>query len=209
MENFGEAYALTDQLAVSLQFSRVIPTEKRKAARTLASNAAKTVKDYVETFRGNLPSSVLSSMKYSFNVYLVPKVASRKSAADAAVDFVRVNEASPEELSRLQKLNVLIKEKRIPIANLDLFKPGQAVAKINERCPHRVSINAHADAWRHFNVRPPRGDPHPERCITEYCVYDEPHNDYLYTNAWVEKCINAFGSVEQFKAITGREPEAQ
>ncbi len=207
--SFGETYALTDQLAVSLQFSRVIPSEKKRAARTLASEVAKSVKEYVETFRGSLSSTVLNSMKYSFNVFLVPRVANRKSAADAAVEFVRVDEASDEELSRLEKLNVLIREKRIPIANLDLLKPSQVVAKINERCPHRVSINAHSDAWRHFEVRPHTGDAHPERCKTEYCIYDEPHGDYLYTNAWVEKCVSAFSSTEQFKLITGREPVAQ
>jgi hypothetical protein len=37
-------------------------------------------------------------MKYSFNVFLVPKVANRQSAADAAVQFVRVDEASPDTL---------------------------------------------------------------------------------------------------------------
>lgn len=209
VENFGEDYALTDQLAVSLQFSRVVPSEKRKAARTLATESAKSVKEYVETFRGNLPATVLNSMKYSFNVFLVPKVASRKAAADTAVEFIKVDEASPEELSRLEKLNVLIKEKRIPIANLDLLKPSQVVAQINERCPYRVSLNAHADAWRHFNVRPPAGAENPAQCRTEYCIFDEAHGDYLYTAAWVEKCVNAFGSIDKFREITGRDPVEQ
>ena len=52
--------------------------EKRKAAGKLAAAAAKTIKDYVETFRAGLPSSTLNSTKYSFNVYLVPNVANRK-----------------------------------------------------------------------------------------------------------------------------------
>lgn len=51
-----------------------MPSEKRKAAGKLASAAAKTVKDYVEKFRTGLPSSTLNSTKYSFNVYLVPKI---------------------------------------------------------------------------------------------------------------------------------------
>jgi hypothetical protein len=55
-------------------------------------------------------------MKYSFNVFLVPKVANRQSAADAAVQFIHVNEASAEELERMTRLNVLIREKHIPIS---------------------------------------------------------------------------------------------
>ena len=209
VEQFGDAYALTDQLAVSLQFSRTIPAEKKRAARVLASESAKTVKEYVEKFRGSLPSSVLSSMKYSFNVFLVPKVAHRKDAADIAVEFIKVDESSDEERDRLEKLNVLIKEKRIPIANLDLLRPGQVVARLNERCPFKVTLNAHTDLWRHFNVRPKSGDPNPEQCRSEYCVYDQPHGDYLYTNAWVEKCIAALSDAKRFKEITGRTPVSQ
>src|ERR1035438_5099930 len=40
---FGSRYALTEQLAVALQFSGLVPTEKRKAAGKLASPAAQTV----------------------------------------------------------------------------------------------------------------------------------------------------------------------
>lgn len=101
VRDFGERYALVDQLAVSLQFSRQTPDEKRLAARILASSDAKGVADYIERYRGRLPSTVLNSTKYSFNVFLVPKVANRQSAADAAVTFVRVDEASSEEISRL------------------------------------------------------------------------------------------------------------
>lgn len=206
---FGAKYGLAEQLAVSLQFSTVVPPEKRRAARALAVNNAKSVKAYIETFRGNLPSAVLNSMKYSYNVFLVPKVANRESASAASVEFIKVNEASPEELRRLEKLNVLIKEKKIPIANLDLFKPSVVVRKINEECKHIVSQNAHSNAWRHFNVRPITGSPRPEQCRTEYCVYDEAHRDYLYTQAWVNKCVQAFSSADTFREITGREPVAR
>ena len=56
-------------------------------------------------------------------------MANRKQFADAAVEFIRVDEASQEELERLEKLNVLIKEKHIPISNLELIKPSEVVAK--------------------------------------------------------------------------------
>ena len=209
VKSFGAKYALVEQLAISLQFSSMVPSEKRKAAKTLASNAVKSVKEYIERFRGNLPSSVLNSMKYSFNVYLVPKVANRKSASDVAVNFVRVDEASEEELKRLEKLNILIKEKKIPIANLDLYKPSQVIEKINEVCKHKVSMNTHADCWRYYEVRPPTGDPKPEKCRPEYCVYDEAHRDYLYTDAWIRKCTKALSSIKRFRKITGRDPQLQ
>nr|WP_158636553.1 DUF3644 domain-containing protein [Luteimonas marina] len=203
---FGAKYGMAEQLAVSLQFSTVVPPEKKRAARAAAVNNARSVKDYIETFRGNLPATILSSMKYSYNVFLVPKVSNRESSSDAAVEFIKVNEASPEELKRLEKLNVLIREKKIPIANLDLYKPSVVVQKINQSCPHIVSQNAHSNAWRHFGVRPTTGAANPEQCRTEYCVYDEAHGDYLYTQAWINKCTQAFANAEKFREITGRTP---
>jgi hypothetical protein len=198
---FGKRFALTEQLAVSLQFSQVITAEKRMAARSLARGAAKTVASYIERFRGNLPSTVLNSMKYSFNVFLVPKVANRQSAADAAVQFVRVDEASPEELLRLERLNVLIREKHIPIANLDLLKPGQVVAQVKAALPHAFTMATHTLAWRCYEVRPMGKSDHPERTLSQYCVYDPVHRDWLYTHAWVELLKRDLADPQRYEAL--------
>jgi hypothetical protein len=209
VQEFGPKYALTEQLAVSLQFSQIIPSEKKKAARVLAMASAKTVKDYIEKFRGALASVVLNSMKYSFSVFLVPKVAGRKDAADASVDFVRVDEASPEELGRLEKLNVLIRERHIPIANLDLLKPSQVVQELETKLPYRVTLATHSKAWKHYGVRPPAGHADPERTRSEYCVYDKVHGDYLYTRAWVERLAEDLYKPDRFREVTGWEPRAK
>lgn len=208
VQTFGQKYALQEQLAISLQFSRLIPDEKKNAARILANDAAKTVAEYIEKFRGSLASTTLNSMQYSFNVFLVPKVSNREKAADAAVQFIRVDEASEEELERLGKLNVLIKEKNIPIQNLDLYKPGEVIEKVNSESIYKMTTHGHTSAWKHYSVRPKTGSKDPKKCVTEYCVYDKAHNDYLYTNAWVKKCVEAFSSYDVVKQVLGREPNA-
>lgn len=200
-QEFGNKYALAEDLAVSLQFSTRIPSEKAIAARKLAAGASKTVKDYIEQFRGNLAPAILNSMKYSFSVFLVPKVANRQSAADVAVQFVRVDEASEEELQRLQRLNVLIKEKYIPIANLDLHKPGQVVAQISRRIPFSFTMTTHTSAWRHFKVRPASGSANPERTLPQYCIYDPVHKDYVYTKAWIEKLATELSQRAIYDAV--------
>jgi len=206
---FGASYALTEQLAVSLQFSQLIPSEKKKAAKELAGGVAKSVKDYVEKFRGGLPSSTLNSMKYSFNVFLVPKVANRKELADAAVEFIKVDETNKDELGRLEKLNVLIKEKHIPIANLDLYKPTQVAAKVQARLPHKFTVGSHTTAWHHFTVRPQAGAAKPEATDSKFCVYDAAHKDYLYTEAWVEKLSRDLADAQAFQRIIGSTPVAK
>ena len=208
VKEFGAGFALQEQLAVSLQFSRTTPLQKRAAAKRLASTAAKSVVDYIESFRGRLPTTVLNSMAYSFSVFLVPKVANRANAADASVEFVRVDEASEEELQRLEKLNVLIREKQIPIANLDLLKPSQVLDKLEASLGYRPTMNAHTDAWKYFGVRPQYGDPHPEHTQADFCVLDRAHGDYLYTQAWVNRLESAFASRDRYREITGRERES-
>lgn len=153
-----------------------------------------------------MPATTLVSMKYSFSVFLVPKVANRVSAADVALQFVRINEASPEELSRLEKLNVLIREKHIPIANLGFHKPSDVVKELKTRLPWRLSMAVHTRAWRHFAVRPKSGDPAPEKTDPRYCVYDDVHEDYLYTDAWVNKLATDLNDAVMFQQITGQAP---
>ena len=202
---FGDKYSLTEQLAVSLQFTRVIPSEKKAAAKILAGATVKTVREYVETFRGGLPAAVLNSTKYSFNVFLVPRVVGRKSIADVAVEFVKVDEASKEELERMERLNVLIKEKHIPIANLDLHKPSEVVAKVGSALLHRFTMSNHTAAWHHYGVRPDSGAARPETTMSQYCVYDVVHADYVYTTAWIDKLAHDLKSAENFQRVTGRD----
>lgn len=209
VQHFGRRYALADQLAVSLQMTKMIPEQKARAARELASDSARNVREFIERFRAGLPAPVLNSMKYSFSVFLVPRVANREKAATVAVEFIPIDEASDADLERMEKLNVLIREKHIPIANLDLLKPGEVVHELAARLPHRISIWTHTRAWKYFAVRPSSGDQHPERTIPEYCVYDQAHNDYLYTPAWVEKLARELVDVNQFERVVGKPPDAR
>lgn len=204
VQEFGPKCALAEQLAVSLQFSRTTPDERMKAIKALASNTARSVKEYVERFRGSLPGPLLNSMKYSFTVYLVPNVANRASAADAAVQFIKFDEANAAERERLEKLNVLIKEKHIPIVNLDLRKPGEVVQELKGRVPFPVDLHIHTCAWKYYEVRPSGGDAHPERTRSEYCIYDGAHEDYVYTKAWVEKLVRDLADPAEYERVVGK-----
>jgi hypothetical protein len=206
---FSENYGLNEQLSVALQFSALIPDEKKKAAQLLARSSVKSVKEYVEKFRGGLASSTLNSTKYSFNVYLVPRVVNREKFADASITFISVNEDDPEAISKLESLNVLIKEKHISVSNLDKHKPAEIVKAVRDRLSCDFTQHHHTQAWKHFKVRPKSGATNPERTDGKYCVYDKPHNDYLYTDAWIEKLVGELLDADRFQTITGAKPKAK
>jgi hypothetical protein len=52
-------------------------------------------------------------------------------------------------------------------------------------------------------VRPPSGAPRTEVTDDRYCVWDEPHADYLYTDAWIRKLIRDLADPETFATVTG------
>ena len=207
-KEFGDRYSLAESLAISLQFSRAHPPEKKKAVKKLASGA-KTVTEYIEQFRGSLTDQVLNDMGYSYSVYLVPKVGNRKSATDASIEFFHTANASPEEQDRLKKLNVLIKEKHIPIANLGLMKPGGVVNKVAADIPFNFNMHHHTEAWKHFKVRPKGGSEKPEHTNQNYCIFDKVHKDYLYQPAWVEKLVLELSQPDKFQNVTGKPPKAR
>ena len=165
--------------------------------------------DYVERFRGGLNDQVLNDHGYSYRVFLVPKIANRANSADVAVEFLHIDDANEEEIARLDTLNVLIKDKHIPIANLDKNKPKEVVAAVADVLPFVFKTHHHTMAWKHFKVRPSSNSKKPEHTDQTYCVYDRAHNDYLYTEAWTDMLIRELSDAEKFHQVTGKPPQAK
>ncbi len=145
-------------------------------------------------------------MKFSFNVFLVPRIANRHGPAAAAVQFMPVDEASQDELERLERLNVLLKEKHIPIQNPYFFKPGRLLEAIQPRVPFRTNMSHHTAVWKHYNVRPAHGASKPECTKSLYRIYDGVHGDYVYTEAWVDELTADFSDKKTLRRIVGHAP---
>lgn len=72
----------------------------------------------------------------------------------------------------------------------------------------RFSVNDHTRSWQHYDVRPHADAARPELTDDRYCVYDEPHGDYLYTDAWVKKLVRALADDHTFELVVGHKPSA-
>ena len=206
-KEFGSKYGMAESLAVSLQFSRLSPAAKRRSVKELAGHNVESVIEYIEKFRGNLPPTTLESNKYSFSVYLVPKVAGRQKAADTVVEFIPIDDASENERERMKRLNVLIREKHIPIVNVDKLKASEVVRRVAEQIPFVFHMACHTRAWKYYRVRPEKGSPSPHHTKAQYCVYDDVHGDYVYTNAWVERSAEDLCQEDMYMKVTGWKPK--
>ena len=79
------------------------------------------------------------------------------------------------------------------LGNIEITRNGRSVNKFNS--------NLHAKCWRRYNVRPKGNSPHPEITDQKYCIYDEPHNDYLYTQEWVEFLITKLSDDNEYESF--------
>jgi hypothetical protein len=68
------------------------------------------------------------------------------------------------------------------------------------------NLGHHVAAWRYYEVRPDKNAARPELTDDRYCVWDEPHKDYLYTEAWVKKLVKDLADPDAFESVTGKRP---
>lgn len=180
-EEFGEEYSLLDTIFVPIQLT----STQRSLPKT---KIEKNILQFIQTYRNVLEANVINSQKFTFKAYLVPKIGNHRTSSDMAIEFVKYDESNPEEMEKYNKAIVAIKEKAVPVANLNHYKPTQVLEKLAE---HGFSKNPHwhTTMWRRYKVRPGGNATNKSDCKTDYCVYDSAHSDYLYTDAWVELLI--------------------
>ena len=84
--------------------------------------------------------------------------------------------------------------------------PTPAALDVEADIPYVFNVNHFAAAWRRGKIRPPYGDPNPDRTNPDFCEYDEPTKTYRYTRAYVKHLIKQCSTPDGFKRITGMEP---
>jgi hypothetical protein len=91
---FGSEHSLADQLRFPLFVASITAPERKDTIKaTRALQAAQTV---LAAFDAGLDSEVLDDQRYDFRVRLIPMLGP-KSAADAAIEFVKLDELNGEE----------------------------------------------------------------------------------------------------------------
>ena len=205
-KEFGDAQAIADQLAVSLQFSTLRPEEQKKALHRLQTSQAEDLLAFIERFRASLAPRIFQSSAYSMRVFLLPKLTVREQNADLAVEWVAYDETKPEEMEELRKVNAIIKEKRVPIASEGLLRASDVVERLSECLPFRVTMYTHTRAWKAYGVRPATDAAEKSRTQPEFCVYDQLANTYGYKPAWVNFLCRKLKDEQEFARVTGKLP---
>jgi hypothetical protein len=206
---FGRSHSLGSQLRFPIFLGTFTPDGAARAAAMQQQLPSKT-KRFITQFEAGLEQKVVEDQRYEFRVHLIPKTGA-KTDADLALTFVRESDLSDEQREALADIGktgtVIVREQIRDVANADKLRPTQAAKAIEALIPFNFGVSSHfARAWKALNARPPTRDAHPERTRTEYCLYDRPHNDYLYTQKFVDTVAEKITTAEGFRDFLGMRP---
>lgn len=187
VELFGNDYSLNTSLAYALQFSQIRANEQLTAQRELLSKDMQDIKKYIDKYKTDLPQEVYDSQEYSIKLLQIPKISNTKRS-DLAVEFVNWNTISEEDKENYNKVTAIIKDKIVKhnVSNANMLRPIDVRNAVREKTGVEISQSNHTDLWKAFSVRPHAKSEAKFDTLTKYCIYDEPHNDYLYTSEWVD-----------------------
>lgn len=187
VELFGNDYSINTSLAYALQFSHLRANEQLTAQRELLSKDMQDIKKYIDKYKTDLPQEVYDSQEYSIKLLQIPKI-SNTNRSDLAVEFVNWNSLSEEDKENYNRVTTIIKDKIIKqnVSNANMLKPIDVRNAVKEKTGEEISQSNHTDLWKAFSVRPDTKSEAKFDTLTKYCIYDEPHNDYLYTSEWVD-----------------------
>jgi hypothetical protein len=205
---FGFEHSLADRLRFPL-FVESITAPERKATIN-AARALRAARTVLTEFDAGLDAEILDDQRYDFRLRLVP-VLGPKSAADAAVQFVNLNELTDDERKVMIEAGrsgtVITKVKKVSVSSAGCMLPKQVVSEVQKRVPFIFNMGQHTRLWKHFKLRPYRWvAPDGGETVSEFCVPNEPTREYVYTPAWVDKIVKEIGTPEKFVAFFGAPP---
>lgn len=202
---FGAREGVADRLRFPI-FLSSLSDDAVSAIKKTYRRLPKRVTSYVEEFDAGVSEQVLSDQRYDFRVFLIPQTGP-KTEADVAMRFVRVEDLPKQEQEQVDVVQTIIRDKQVPVQNAGRYKPSEVARRVEEAIGfHFDPSSAHVKAWRFYGVRPGKGAKHPEQTKAQYCVWDEPHGDYVYTDAWVKRLIKELRDPEKFAEIVGHPP---
>jgi len=207
--HFGAKYSLGDQMRFPIFVSSVsaLSTARRES---VVGNLSVNTRDFLAQLKSGIDDSIVNDVQLEFRVTLVQTVSS-SGTADRALNFIRESDLTEEQRDVLSSLGktgaVVVREQNRPVSGAGMMRPAAVAREVERQIPFRFTTNDCVKAWRTLKCRPGSGDQHPERTIEKYCVYDEPHGDYVYTTAFIAKIVKETGTEDKFRTFLGKEPK--
>lgn len=143
---FGEKYALSDELALAIQFSPLSP--KQRDMLTGNDHIVTNVLNFITEYESNLSESSLQNARYAYRVLFVPVNAKRQGQADQVIEFVNSNSPLAEGI---EKSYTVLKE-----TEKKKYRPKEIVDEMKNLGYSRFSIHKHTEFWKEKDAKNPK-----------------------------------------------------
>jgi len=199
-KEFGIKHSISGQLVFSLQFSKF--NQQNRIKQDAKFDNTEIIK-YIDDFRNSLDEKMWSDEKFSFRVYLIPKLTNNRNQSDIAVEFIKYDPQNIEEMEKYKHLVTFIKEKEkiVQVANQGKYKPGQVVKRVSKKLNKKFTQFMHSNCYKLYKVRPEKNSINPLDCNVNYCQYDVAHKDYIYTEDWINFLITELSDDTKYDAL--------
>jgi hypothetical protein len=192
-KHFGDRLTLAHDLSFALQFAKmnldhVAQINKYELPEYI------TAVDALLT-QGMTPEQVQDT-SFQFQVVYTLNAAPKSKAH---IQFVSPHSAEGKEIH-----NVL--SKKVVADDFFPHKPGKVVTLVVANTKAGFTSHNHLQAIRKYKVRPKSGSTQPQNTDKTYCIYHPAHKDYTYSDAWVEKLVEAVKDAKEFAAIKATRP---
>jgi len=209
VKNFGDEYSLNASLSFALQFATHNTAEQERSQKRQLSRELVDIKKFINSYRNSLSDDIFQSQKYSIKFLIIPKISNTKRG-DLSIEFVKAESLSEGDYAQI---TAIIKEKKVikEAANVKKYKPSQVIKiirrhfKFNESVKFNASYH-HVVLCKYYKVRPFSTSTDPFETNSKYCLYDEAHNDYVYTKEWIRFLIDELSQnpIEKFNEIKAK-----
>lgn len=206
---FGPAASLATRLQFPV-FIGSFTDDGEQALRRLRKDLPAALRTFIANYHSGLSAGTETDPRFEFRLRIINELAPKDPDA-LAVQFTKYHEMSEQQRAAVEELGrkgmVITRERQRGIVGHGLKKPKQVVAEVAAAIPYKFTTGHFPRAWKALQVRPVAGDEHPEITEEKYCIYDERHNDYGYTGAYIKKLIRECSTEEGFRKLLGMAPK--
>jgi hypothetical protein len=211
-EELTSQFGFDVSLATRLRFPVFIGSftdEGERTLRQLRKQLPATLRKFISEFDAGLADSIAQDPRCELRLRVIQELAPKNPHA-LAVQFTRYDDLSEEQRETVEAIGrkgyVVVRDRKRAIVGHGLLKPTRATKAVQEQIPFIFSMGHFTKAWKRLGVRPLVGDSHPEKADERYCIYDERHRDYGYTQAYVRKLVRECKTEEGFRQFLGTAP---
>lgn len=140
---FGERYSLEDQLALAIQFSPIIASQKDALLNN--DKLKGNIQKFIVAFETNLDVDILGSPKYSYKVCFVPINTHKAGQADRVIHFISAEDPLAKNLNAEYALLKETEKKK--------YLPSEIVSRMNAEGYEEFNVPKHSKLWKEKDAK--------------------------------------------------------